>query len=711
MGICMGCKNKAVTFSISEEAEPPRSTLRVECGLLDALRPVCAAERHVMGIPRGAWNENVTWLPKKESNLMKNDEQIQTVLIIDDNTVNLGLIAHALEEAGFEIMTAQTGEDGIYKARLGKPDLILLDVMMPQLDGFETCRRLKAEFETQEIPVIFMTALSGIEDKVKGFAVGGVDYITKPIQEPELLARVQTHLQIQAQRRQLQQQALELRQAKELAEAAQRAAESANQAKSIFLANMNHELRTPLNAILGFTELVAHSPSLQPENVERLEIVRRSGEHLLTLINQVLDFSKIEAGRIALQEIDFDLPQLLGEVESLFLLNASKKQIRFQVEIAQDVPQYIRTDVVKLRQVLINLLSNAFKFTAAGKITIRVTRKIAPPRVNHQASPPHEMLRFEVEDTGAGIREEELTSLFRAFSQTETGRIAQEGTGLGLAISQKFVQLMGGNIAVSSRVGEGSSFSFELSVGRPTPPSEQRLRVINRQWPIAVVHDQPPQCLFIVDVLPEQRLLLRDLLQPFGFKLIEAGSSEEVLAQMPQHQPEMIFLDANTPGMSAEHLAQTIHALPHGAAAKIILLSTNHVDDDQHVATVTTFDGFLRKPFRNAEVFDILSTQLGVQFEYEAPKYSQSRRASDVTESQLHEALRAFSSDERSNFEKATITADINIIRTLAQSLHKTHSSWGDDLLLLIENFEYARLLQALQAFPERASASDGNER
>jgi len=372
---------------------------------------------------------------------MKNDEQIQTVLIVDDNMVNLGLITHALEEANFEIMTAQNGEDGIYKARLGKPDLILLDVMMPQLDGFETCRRLKAELETQEIPVIFMTALSGVEDKIKGFAVGGVDYITKPIQEPELLARVQTHLQIQAQRRQLQQQTLELRQAKELAEAAQRAAESANQAKSIFLANMNHELRTPLSAILGFTELVAHSPALSPDNVERLDIVRRSGEHLLTLINQVLDFSKIEAGRIALQETDFDLFLLLGEVESLFLLNASKKQIRFQVEVAQGVPQYIRTDSIKLRQVLINLLSNAFKFTAAGNITVRVTRKISPPR-SHSAPPLHETLRFEVEDTGAGIREEETASLFRAFSQTETGRIAQEGTGLGLAISLHFLTFL-----------------------------------------------------------------------------------------------------------------------------------------------------------------------------------------------------------------------------------------------------------------------------
>jgi len=257
---------------------------------------------------------------------------------------------------------------------------------------------------------------------------------------------------------------------------------------------------------------------------------------------------------------------------------------------------------------------------------------------------------------------------------------------------------MGGNITVNTQVGKGSSFSFELSVGLAAPPSEQHLRVINRQWPIAVMRNHQSRCFFIVDRLPEQRLLLRELLQPFGFTLIEASSSEETLAHMSQHQPEMIFLDANTPGMSAEHLAQTIHALPHGAAAKIILLGTDQSDDNEH-AVLTEFAGFLRKPFVNAEVFDMLSTHLGMQFEYEELNNSPSLRASDITDAQLCEALKAFSFDERINFEKATITADINVMRALVKSLEKKQPAFGEHLLLLIENFEYARLLDALRSF------------
>jgi signal transduction histidine kinase len=264
-------------------------------------------------------------------------------------------------------------------------------------------------------------------------------------------------------------------------------AEVANQAKSTFLANMSHELRSPLNAILGFSQLMMRSQTLPSEHVENAGIITRSGEHLLTLINQVLDLSKIEAGRTTLNENNFDLYRLLDDIEDMFQLKADDKGLQLVCDRAPNVPRYIHTDEVKLRQILINLLNNALKFTQEGGVSVRVelgkNLTPQPPSLRGKGGPdsplllgegqgegfsintPTINLSFEVEDTGAGIAPEELDSLFEAFVQTTTGKQAQEGTGLGLPITRKFVQLMGGDIIVESFVGKGTIFKFDISVG------------------------------------------------------------------------------------------------------------------------------------------------------------------------------------------------------------------------------------------------------
>jgi len=239
---------------------------------------------------------------------------------------------------------------------------------------------------------------------------------------------------------------------------AEAAAEAANHAKSAFLANMSHELRTPLNAILGFSRLTSRSRYLLPEDKENLDIIFRSGEHLLNLINDVLDMSKIEAGRTVLNEKSFDLYRMLNDLEEMLRMRAEEKSLQLIFERDAAVPQYILTDELKLRQILINLLNNAVKFTEKDGIRLLVNSE--PP-----AGPKSETrMIFEVKDTGPGIRSEELESLFEAFVQTETGRQSQEGTGLGLPISRKFVQLMGGDIAVTSEVGHGTAFMFDIRV-------------------------------------------------------------------------------------------------------------------------------------------------------------------------------------------------------------------------------------------------------
>ena len=365
-----------------------------------------------------------------------------SILIVDDVPSNLDLLVDILERSGHEVRVARSGRRALAAAHAAAPDVVMLDVNMPEMDGYEVCRRLKGEARTRAIPVIFLSVNDHVGDKVRAFRSGGADYITKPFHAEEVLARVESQLEFARLQRALVHEREEALRARE-------AAVEANRAKSTFLANMSHELRTPLNGIIGFVQLMEGDTTLTTEQRERLAVIMRSGEHLLALINDVLSLSKIEAGQTSLAERTFDLRRLLQGLEEMFRLRAEEQGIQLVFEVAPDLPRWVTCDDGKLRQVLINLLGNAIKFTDEGRVTLR-------------SSWAGERALFSVEDTGHGVAVDDLERIFEPFVQSETGRRRGEGTGLGLAISRNYARLMGGEIVLESETGKGAAFRFDV---------------------------------------------------------------------------------------------------------------------------------------------------------------------------------------------------------------------------------------------------------
>jgi PAS domain S-box-containing protein len=474
-----------------------------------------------------------------------------------------------------------------------------------------------------------------------------------------------------------------LREAKEAAEEARVAAEAANRAKSVFLANMSHELRTPLNAILGFSQLMRRDPGLTAEQQENLETIGRSGEHLLGLINDVLDLSKIEAGRVALQEESFDLHRLLDGLEEMFDLRAADKGLKLNFKRAPDVPQYVRSDEGKLRQVLMNLLGNAVKFTQEGGVTLRVGTK-------DQLS----SLAFEVEDTGPGIAPEELAAVFDPFVQTASGQAAQEGTGLGLPISRQFVRLMGGDLVVHSQLRQGSVFKFDVQAepadAADVPTFQPERRVVGLE-PDQRAADGGPYRLLVADDRESSRKLLTRLLEPLGFELREAVNGQEAIEIWEEWEPHLIWMDMRMPVMDGYEATQRIKATTRGQATVVIALTASAFEEDRQLILSEGCDDFVRKPFREAEIFDKLTEHLGVRFvTEEAPPVVHTEEGVPSPEERLTpEALAALPADWVSELNQAAAQADGDLVLTLVEQIRSQHPSEADALASLVRNYRF----------------------
>lgn len=477
-----------------------------------------------------------------------------------------------------------------------------------------------------------------------------------------------------------------MRRANARARRAQKQAESANRSKSIFLATMSHELRTPLNAILGFSDLMRTDPLASPGQRENLDIINRSGQHLLSLINEVLDMAKIEAGQLVVNPKPFDAGALVREMADMLRLRAEEKGLELWVEQAPDFPRFLLGDEEKLRQVLINLIGNAIKFTQQGGVTLRLAAKENGTEIR---------ILIDVEDTGIGIPEADQDRIFEPFVQV--GRAgSQKGTGLGLAITREMVQLMGGTIRLKSTPGKGSAFQVEVPMGRASeaevqPPVSPKGRVVGLE------PGQPEFRILIVEDQVENQLLLRRLLEDVGLKVRLAQNGAEGVALFQAYRPHLIWMDRRMPIMDGMDATRRIRALEGGRAVKIVAVSASVYSDELSEMLSQGVDDFVRKPFRPADIFDCLERNLGVRFTYAAPD------ALPPAPTLSAAALGALPKPLRRSLSEALLHGDTRRIASLKQQIAQQNPALAKAMAPHLDRFDYLPILEALDPEVEAA--------
>lgn len=468
-------------------------------------------------------------------------------------------------------------------------------------------------------------------------------------------------------------------------------AEAASRAKSIFLANMSHELRTPLNAILGFSDILRRDAGLSESQKENLTIIHKSGDHLLNLINDVLDIAKIEAGRAVLEAAPFDAIAMLADVAGMLRIRAQEKGLHFQVEQSSRFPRYLVGDEAKLRQILINLISNAIKATEEGGVILRLKLK-RKKTGNH--------LLIEVEDTGVGIAAEDQAEIFEAFVQLGSpGK--QLGTGLGLSIVRQFVELMGGNITLTSKVGQGSTFRAAIPVQLARPEDIRQASVAYGEV-TALAPGQPACRVLVVEDLLENRLLLVRLLESVGFDVRLAENGIEAVVQFTCWHPHFIWMDQRMPLMDGMETTRRIRALPGGEAAKIAAVTAFSLKNEDNELMAAGIDAIIHKPFRPEQVFGCMERLLG-------PIFIRAQAGGDAQSPELSAAaMAALPASLRQNLAQALLMLNGERILEAIDEIAETAPELADALRWRAENYDYPPILALLQSNSAVATSASG---
>lgn len=458
-------------------------------------------------------------------------------------------------------------------------------------------------------------------------------------------------------------------------------AEIANKSKSAFLANMSHEIRTPLNAIIGFSQLMNRDKFLTESQKEYNVSIIKAGEHLLNLINDILELSKVEAGRVVVNPTNVDLHALFEDLQMLFKERAQAKHLQFICEIAEDLPRYVYIDEGKLRQIFVNLIGNAIKFTEEGGIAVRTRTEVIDDETNR--------LTVEIQDSGPGIPENELDKLFKHFEQTSSGINKGSGTGLGLALSRELAIIMGGDIVVTSELGKGSVFTFQVEVKQGNPDAIEKN---TSKRVIGIEKQKEAYRILVVDDKDENLRVAIDLLTLVGFKTCEATNGVEAIEKFEQWNPHLILMDMRMPVMDGYEATRKIKLTEKGKQTPIVALTASAFEDERKKIESLGMRGYIRKPFRENELFGTLSKILDLQYIYEDDVQTQVQNDGGLIASeiiQLPPSLVAQMKD-------ALAVADLDLFIELAGMINAENTELAQKLLALAKNYDYENLQKLL---------------
>jgi len=561
------------------------------------------------------------------------------ILIVEDSPTQAVKLQYVLEQGNYRVSLAKNGVEGLEMAKSERPTIIVTDIVMPEMDGYELCRRIKSDDELKDVPVILLTSLSDPTDVIGGLECGADNFITKPYEKEFLLSRIKYVLMNREIRRghvagmgleiyfsgkrhvitsdRIQildllfssfenavQKNRELEDTIQELEETQEELRRANKAKSEFLANMSHDIRTPMNGILGMTEL-ALGTSLTTEQSEYLSTVKAAADSLLLLLNDILDFSKIEAGMLAIEHTEFNLRGCIEQVLRTVALHAHEKGLELACRIPPDVPDDLLGDPNRISQILTNLVGNAIKFTDSGEVVVDI--EMANLTKNTVK------LDFSVRDTGIGIPQDRQAGIFDSFSQVDTS-ISRRfgGTGLGLSISSKLVSIMGGTIGVRSEEGKGSTFHFSLEFDlRKHPRKEEPVD-------LAALRGLP---VLIVDDNRTNRFILEEVLENWKMITTSASGAEEALDAMRSATKPfpLILCDVNMPGMDGFMLAEEIKKHSEWAGTTMIMLSSSQLSEDVEHCRELGIELYLTKPIRQRDLLDAIRTSLSAALKAKGP--------------------------------------------------------------------------------------------
>lgn len=605
-----------------------------------------------------------------------------SILLIGNDGKDSVAIRDILSKNGFAIRSALS-LSAVQSPQDPPPDLIIVDRSAIEMDSVEILDQLEQKKQIQKIPILLVGPADDEILKKGAFKAGVADWANAPVQKFELMAKVKTQLELHRMRN--SQGRLE----RELADAREQA-ETAIRTKSRFLSHMSHELRTPLNAILGFSRLMERNPNLTATQAENLGLIYQSGEHLLRLINDALEMSRIDTGNETLNPTVIDLSRLLQGVVVMSQRQAADKGLSISLDMAPNIPRFVKCDERRLQQILVNLVTNALKFADEGEIEIDVRRstEAAPYQKNSQVEPhgPCDLV-FEIRDSGPGIPPNELDSIFEPFFKGRHSA-GKRGTGLGLTISRKFARMMGGDISAANCRDRGACFTFHACLEPAT--SEEALSKEKPDRFIGIEPGAKRNRVLVADDDTTSRMLLSEILASVGLDVEKAENGEEAVELFSQWRPDIVFMDVRMPKMDGLAATQRIKATDRGRHTPVIALTAHAFEEDRQEILSAGCDDYLRKPIDEQQLFELVGRILDITFirENSAPQETPALKGAAA----LLNAMSELPAPLLTELREIALELDLEKVKSCLDQIETSHPALGAALFKLSNEFRFEEI-------------------